>query len=57
MMRFVWLFVFVLAGFTPVHAQVGSAAPTFSLQDTEGTTHTPEQYRDKVLVLFFFGHN
>lgn len=57
MMRFVWLLLFVLIGIPSVHAQVGSVAPAFSLQDLQGTTHMPEQYRGKVLVLFFFGYN
>ena len=48
---------FLFMSFAPVQAQVGSAAPKFSLQDLEGTTHTPEQYQGKVLVLFLFGHN
>lgn len=57
MMRFIWFFVFVLVIVVPVRAQVGSAAPKFSLQDIEGTTHTPDHYQGKVLVLFLFGHN
>ena len=57
MMRFVWFWLIVLMGTVPVHAQVGNVAPSFSLQDLEGATHMTEQYRGKVLVLFFFGHN
>jgi peroxiredoxin len=54
-MRFIWFMVFLLVGFAPANAQVGSAVPMFSLMDSEGTTHMPEQYRGKVLVLFLFG--
>lgn len=57
MMRFMWFVVFVLMGGVPVNAQVGTVVPDFSLEDLEGTTHMPTQYRGKVLVLFFFGHN
>lgn len=56
MTRFIWAF-FLLFGEGSAFAQVGSPAPEFSLQDLEGTTHTPAQYRGKVLVLFFFGFN
>ena len=31
-----------------------SPAPTFSLKDTEGNTHTLDQYRGKWVVLYFY---
>lgn len=34
--------------------QVGSAAPTFKLQDQNGQTHTLEEYKGKWLVLYFY---
>lgn len=32
-------------------AAIGSAAPAFSLQDSEGNTHSLEQYRGRIVVL------
>ena len=34
--------------------QVGSAAPTFKLQDQNGQTHVLEEYKGKWLVLYFY---
>jgi peroxiredoxin len=38
----------------PARAQVGAAAPAFSLEALDGTTHTLEQYKGKVVVLEWF---
>jgi peroxiredoxin Q/BCP len=32
----------------------GIKAPSFSLQDQDGTTHTLEQYRGKKVILYFY---
>lgn len=37
-------------------AQVGKAAPEFTLTDTEGTTHTLKSFRGKTVVLEWLNH-
>lgn len=57
MKHFLWSVFFVFFSALPIAAQVGKTIADFSLQDLEGTTHTPARYRGQVLVLFFMGHN
>lgn len=33
---------------------IGDLAPSFTLQDQNGETHTLEEYRGKKLVLYFY---
>ena len=37
--------------------EVGESLAGFSLQDIDGRTHTLAEYRGKVLILLFLGHN
>ena len=37
--------------------KAGEAVIPFSLTDISGRLHSPDQYKGKVLVLWFVGHN
>ena len=34
--------------------EIGTKAPSFSLQDQDGVTHTLDQYRGKKVILYFY---
>ena len=47
----------LLSAASGIWAGVGDPMTDFSLQDLRGGTHTLQDYQDRVLVLFFMGHN
>lgn len=54
--------IFILLSFLLLESaqafQVNSPVVHFSLRSlNDNSTHTPEQYKGQVLVLFFLGHN
>ena len=51
------LMVVLLSAAGGARAGVGDPMTDFSLQDLQGVTHTLQDYQDRVLVLFFMGHN
>jgi peroxiredoxin Q/BCP len=51
------LMLFAMAGFLPARAAsptLGSAAPTFKLQDQDGNWHSLSEYSGKWLTLYFY---
>ena len=52
-----WILILLLLVQTAHAVEVGESVPDFALQDLDNRSYRPDQFRGRVLVLYFMGYD